>query len=275
MNKSPVSKKEFIIALCITILVLSIKFSASFLEDSTKIVFCDVGQGDGVYLRIHNRFDVMIDAGPDRKILNCLGRYMPFYDRNIELAFISHDQKDHFGGFNYLLDRYNIQKIFIPDIETSLQSFKRLKRKMKEKKISLQTIYTGTHLKIMNDLFVFYWPREHCIASNNNDCSLIFTFGENDFKVLFAGDASAKVLNSMLKEPLQNISVLKVPHHGSKNGLTETFLRLADPAVAVISAGKKNAYGHPSKEVLDMLESHKVKIRRTDTEGNIVFKLSN
>lgn len=260
--------------LCFGLIVLFFLFCISFFNHQTILVFCDVGQGDAAYIRIQNRLDVVIDAGPDRKILNCLGRYMPFYDRTIELAFISHDQKDHFGGFEYLLDRYAIKTIYMPNLETSLQSFKRLKQKMTKKKTVLQTISKGMTIKVLNDMFFILSPKDHCIASDNNECSLIFSFQESRVKVLFTGDSTPSVLNGLPKESIQNTTILKIPHHGSKKGLTEKFLRLAEPSVAVISVGKNNSYGHPSKEVLDLLQSHKVKIRRTDKDGDIVFRLN-
>ncbi len=280
MNRLPIGKREFFVTLCIAVLILGVQFFVGFFDDSTKIVFCDVGQGDGAYIRIRNRFDVVIDAGPDRKILNCLGKYMPFYDRTIELGFISHDQKDHFGGFDYLLDRYQIRKIFMPDIETSLQSFKRLKQKIAKEKIVLRTATAGMSFDVMDDMFLIHWPDGHCIAADNNDCSLVFTFQENNFKVLFTGDASPKVLNEIASSltsfaPRNDINILKIPHHGSKNGLTEKFLRLANPQAAVISVGKNNPYGHPAKEILDMLQSSGIKVKRTDKDGDIVFKIRN
>jgi competence protein ComEC len=278
MNRFPIGKRELFLSLVLTLLVIIVQLLYGYFDTTTKIVFCDVGQGDGAYIRIHNRIDVVIDTGPDRKILNCLGKYMPFYDRTIELAFISHDQKDHFGGFDYLLDRYRIKKIYMPDIETSLESFKRLKQKMKDKKVRLQTLAVGMKIQIMGDVFFIHWPDGHCIAVDNNDCSLIFTFeekylpaGRQDFRALFTGDASGKVLN---KIAVKDVTLLKIPHHGSKNGLTKTFLRLADPQVAVISVGKNNPYGHPSKQILDMLQSSKIKIKRTDKDGDVVFKLN-
>ena len=266
--------------LVISILILIIVFISSCLDQRTKLVFCDVGQGDGAYIRIKNKVDVLVDAGPDRKILNCLGRYMPFYDRTIELGFISHDQKDHFGGFDYILDRYRIKTIYMPDLDSSLQSFERLKEKMKIKKTRFQTVTLVTRIRIGNYFFYIHWPNRHCIASDNNDCSLVVTFEEKslfankyDFRALFTGDSPPNVLNNLSRKSIQKATILKISHHGSKKGLTEKFLRLADPVVAVISVGKSNSYGHPNKEILDMLESAKIKIKRTDKDGDIVYML--
>ena len=41
----------------------------------------------------------------------------------------------------------------------------------------------------------------------------------------------------------------------------------------MISVGKNNSYGHPHQKILDMLEAKNVKVRRTDIEGDIIFKI--
>jgi competence protein ComEC len=64
------------------------------------------------------------------------------------------------------------------------------------------------------------------------------------------------------------VDYIKVPHHGSKNGLTENLLKVVVPKVAVISVGK-NPWGFPHKEVLDLLEKYNVKILRTDKMGDV------
>jgi len=65
------------------------------------------------------------------------------------------------------------------------------------------------------------------------------------------------------------VDMLKVAHHGSKTSSTDVFLRLVQPEISVVSAGKNNAYGHPSSQVLDRLSSSGSQIWRTDREGTI------
>ena len=65
--------------------------------------------------------------------------------------------------------------------------------------------------------------------------------------------------------------VLKVSHHGSKTSSIEEFVRAVSPDVAIISAGRKNRYGHPHQEVMDRLRQFGIKILRTDEEGDIRF----
>lgn len=274
MNSSPISKNDFIKAL---ILSLSIIFSIIFYQINdrrTKIVFCDVGQGDAAYIRIKNKVDVLVDAGPDNKTLNCLGKYMPFWDRKIELAFLSHHDKDHYGGFSQVIDRYKIDRFLTIDYRFDNKTFQKLKKKIQTKKINYKNIFAEDKIKIFNDEFRIYWPSKDLKSYDSNDYSLVFIFQEKDFRLLFTGDASPFVMNSLSSQSITKVNILKIPHHGSKNGLTEKFLQLADPSVVVISVGKNNSYGHPAKETLELLRAYKVKIKRTDIEGDIIFKIN-
>lgn len=295
-------KSLFLIFLFTTIIVL-IKV-IFWLDPRTKVVFCDVGQGDASYIRVKNKVDILVDAGPDKKVLSCLGKYMPFWDRKIELAILSHPQKDHFGGFFYVFDRYRVDKFFLPPVNNPSSSFQSLIKKIKNKKTSLKTVWAGNELIILNNRIVFLWPTDNFIRKNVvfetspitkkqkldvlgtttvdlNHLSLIFVFQEKNFNILYSGDASPLALNSLISQYksdlglFHHLNILKVPHHGSKNGLTENFLRLAEPQISVISVSKNNSYGHPAKEILEMLKAAKTKIRRTDKEGNIVFRINN
>ena len=68
---------------------------------------------------------------------------------------------------------------------------------------------------------------------------------------------------------MTDVDYIKVPHHGSKNGLTESLLNAVEPELAVISVGK-NSYGHPHKEILKLLEDNNIRVLRTDELGDVV-----
>lgn len=275
-------------ALFSSLLLCSI-FFISRIDGRTMVVFCDVGQGDGVYMRIKNHVDVIIDAGPDNSILECLGKHMPFFDRTIELGFITHPQKDHYFGFLSIGKRYTIKSIFMNPLDSENDSFKELKEIFKKNNTTIVFPQEGTQIEILKTKFNFLWPTKQYLSDNidpqvssvmgnssldPNFFSLIFTFEENHARFLFTGDSSEEVLNRLVEKSEIKTTVLKVPHHGSKNGLTQQFLRLADPTLSVISSGKNNRYGHPSKEIISMFETMKKKYLRTDVEGTIVFKIN-
>ncbi len=72
---------------------------------------------------------------------------------------------------------------------------------------------------------------------------------------------------------MPNIDVLKVGHHGSKTSSSKEFINVINPKYSIISVGKNNKYGHPNKEVLNILKDSK--IYRTDKQGSIMFKIKN
>lgn len=277
IGRSSVLKTIFL-----SILVIIIVFYLEICDKRTKIVFCDVGQGDAAYIRVKNRVDILIDTGPDRKVVSCLGKHMPFYDRKIELVVLSHPQKDHYGGLSYILSRYQVGRVATYNINSNQSSFLQLLKTLKQKKIDLIIVKAGSTIGILDTKLEFFWPMETLIPLDENSLSLGFLFQEDRFRSLFTGDASALSLNLIISRStqsqlvkLKNVNILKVPHHGSKNGLTIEFLRLVNPQVGVVSAGKNNPYGHPAKEILEMLRKFNIKVRRTDKEGDIVYKIPN
>jgi len=279
MEELNISKKQIILILTFSFLTFFVYFLFKNLDSKTKIVFCDVGQGDATYIRVKNKVDVLIDAGPDKKILNCLGKHMPFWDKKIELAFLSHPNKDHYQGFFFINGRYKIERFVTVESPFVSPSYKNLIETLKKNQVLILKKFQGDQINILNDRFLFLWPVKNYFSSQDNDYSYLLLFQEDDFKALFTGDASPKILNLIVKtntiDFIKNINLIKIPHHGSKNGLTKNFLSISNPKIAVISVGKNNTYGHPAKEVLEMLKAQKVKIKRTDEEGNITFKLPN
>lgn len=273
MIESPVTKKTILIALICSSFICLLIFLTRYFDKHTKIVFCNVGQGDGIYIRVKNKVDLLIDAGRDKKIISCLGKYMPFWDRKIEIAILTHPDYDHYGGFTYLVDRYEIGKFIVNNFSNKSLTFKKLKTKLINKKIRTEFHYAGDQIKILDDTLTFYWPTPDFDSLKDNDFSFVSIFQENNFRALFTGDASPVVLNRLSAKSLQHVDILQVSHHGSKNGLTKRFLDLADPEVSVISVGENNSYDHPHGSILDMLEAKNIKIRRTDEEGDIVFKI--
>ena len=280
MEENPVNKKAVVLTTIFSFFVCLFIFFNNYFDERTKIVFCNVGQGDGAYIRIKNKIDIIIDAGPDKSILSCLGKYMPFWDREIELAFLSHPNNDHYNGYFFIADRYKIDKFITVNTYDLIVSktYKKLLKKISDKNIPLLFGVSGDKISVAGDDIAIYWPPKGFNSANDNDFSSVIAFrcrgaSRPAQTILFTGDASPFVLGRLSHGAIGKIDILKVPHHGSKNGLIKKFLDLADPLVAVISVGKNNSYGHPHQKILDMLKAKNVKIRRTDVEGDIMLQL--
>ena len=91
---------------------------------------------------------------------------------------------------------------------------------------------------------------------------------------MFMWDAGVTTEKEILsKYNLPDINVLMVGHHGSRTSSSKEFIKEINPKYSIISVGKNNRYGHPSKEVINNLENSQ--IYRTDQDGSIMFKINN
>lgn len=255
------------------VLLLASLFSLP--DGKLHLVFCDVGQGDAIYVRTPNGEDILIDGGPNEKVLSCLGEHMPFYDRKIELVFLSHPQADHLNGLNSVLERYSVDYFISSGIEGQGEEYKRLRSLIKSNKIPMKKETVGEKILLDNLTFATLWPSTQVLGAQTsqtdlNDLSLVLELTYNQFNALLTGDAGQDVQQEMRNKglSLSNVEILKVPHHGSKTSLLLSFLEQIKPQLAVISVGK-NSYGHPTKETLGILRDKDIRILRTDEDGEI------
>lgn len=220
-------------------------------DGKLRIVFCDVGQGDAA-LVVLGSFQALIDTGPsEKKLFACLGKEMPFWDRGIDLVFISHPQADHNGVLEGLMSRYKIGKV----IETAGD-----KDVYRYKDLYFDILLGG--------------GKELTTGENNgsreNEDSMVIYLRYQGFSSLFTGDIGEKTELALLDlGVLRKTNVLKVPHHGSKFSSSFLFLAELKPSMAVISVGAKNSYGHPHGDTLMRLDQVRAKIFRTDEKGDI------
>jgi competence protein ComEC len=253
----------------------------------TSVVFCDIGQGDGIYIRTKQGQDILIDAGPTKDILLCLGKYMPFYDHTIEYAILSHAHIDHYGGFQEVVSRYKIELFLYSLIPRKDQNFNFLISELRKKQVKLLQINSTDVLNIDREAKIkFIWPFKDVLKTFNeekddlNDTSLVGIFSDYYFDILFTGDISPDSIKAMLKSEnvlgqnsLEHIELLKVPHHGSKNGLTPDLLDIVNPYLSIASVGIRNKFGHPSPEIVELFRKTKRTFLTTALNGTIEIRI--
>ena len=242
-------------------------------DKNLHIYFLDIGQGDSAYVRTMNNFDVLVDGGPDKTVLSELGKVMPFWDRKIDLVILTHPHADHVSGLIDVLKRYKVEEIIITDAVHSTAEYLEFINITKDKNIHTTNVKDINEMIVDKDVVLnFYWPKESykdVEVENLNNTSVVFKLTYGKFSALFTGDIEKDAHQLFLSEALANENILKVPHHGSNNGLSNEMLRIVNPNVAVISVGKNNKFDHPGKTTLDKLEKAGVKTLRTDYNGTI------
>lgn len=267
--------KNKIILFCILFEVsLGIVVFSLFQKAKTfKVIFFDVGQGDAILIRTLDGQDILIDGGPDKTVVQKLGKFMPFYDRDIELMILTHPEKDHITGLITVLKRYKVKEIIISDVSKPTTFFKEWLKEVEKNKIPVKIAKEGDQIVIDNDtiFYVLHPKKEHIKRYTVNDLSLVLRLKYKQIYFLFTGDISKKIELELIREKEIKSDLLKVAHHGSYTSSDLKFLQEVKPEYAVISVGEKNYFGHPHKKVLFNLERIGSKILRTDKLGDIKF----
>jgi len=237
-----------------------------------KVVFFNVGQGDSTFIETPEKYQILVDGGPDSSVLEKLAEEMPFWDRSIDLIILTHPEKDHITGLLDVLKRYKVGNILWTGVVRDVAEYEEWQRLIAKENAVISLAKAGQRIKIGESIDIeILHPFENMEGKemkDSNDSSIVFRldFKENSF--LFTGDASKAVEQKMMDKGEDiDADILKVAHHGSKTSSSEIFIKEVSPEVAAIEVGKDNSYGHPSKEVLENLAG--IEILRTDLEGDI------
>lgn len=224
-------------------------------SQKVNVIFCDVGQGDATLVTYKN-WQMLIDIGSEnKKVLTCLERHIPFWDKKIEVVMITHGDNDHSGGLIDVSKFYQIEQI------------------ISSKKVSQFDLVKTNWME-----FEVVNPVEKTKnEEDNNENSIVGILKfyssklKREVKIFMAADIDLETEQRFIWRKIidKKVDVLKVSHHGSKNGTSDELLKVLKPKIAVISVGTKNRFGHPAKEVLDRLKEKGIEILRTDLNGEI------
>ena len=279
---SRVISKTVLFALVIMNIILLSGFDDTELmpADTLSVFMLDVGQGDSFLIKFPNGKTALIDAGNvtaafdnGERVIAPLMEYLGI--DKIDYGIVSHIDSDHYAGFVSLVLNGLVTGIYKPEIDSSLSKDVRFENFLRENKVPIY-YFSERKMQIGNvALYILYDKRVESIAgeSTNNRSGIIkLVYGENSF--LFTGDAEKnieKIYAGKYRKFLDS-DVLKAGHHGSKTSSSEIFLDYVTPEYSLISAGFKNKFGHPAKEVIQRLRMHKSTIFRTDLQKAVLLR---
>ncbi|HBV57698.1 MAG TPA: MBL fold metallo-hydrolase [Candidatus Magasanikbacteria bacterium] len=259
--------------------------SSKIATSSLRVIFFDVGQGDSALIITPQDKTILVDGGPDDKVLTKLGKYLPLSQKKIDYMILTHPHADHLDGLVSVLKRYDVGVVYYSGVAHTTYSFLEWLKLIKEKNITMKTIDKPQVLELDSGIKLdFLYPNKDLSGieikgqeeskfakiNNLNNVSIIFKLIYGRTKFLFTGDAETPVEEELLKDKADlRADVLKVAHHGSHSSTNDKFLKAVQPQMAVISSGLGNDFGHPHLRTLRRLERNSVKIFRTDTDGDV------
>ncbi len=270
-----ISKKTILIILIFLNIV-----SWSFVYDLTsfnnlEVCFFDVGQGDSILIKTRDK-QILIDGGPNSYIISKLSKKMPIFDKSIDLVVLTHPHSDHLNGLINVFDKFKVNDFLSTGEIFESKNFNLLQDLISKEESKNYIAKKGLRITISKDqyidvLYPFKSLNNQILSDEEaNDSSVILKLSSFNDTMLFTGDASFKTESELVERGIDIQSdILKVGHHGSKYSTTDYFLNAVLPHLAVISVGEDNRYNHPAQETLDRLEKYKIKVVRTDKNGDI------
>lgn len=269
-------KKTSKLLFIILLLVLAFYKKTFLSKPYFQIVFLNVDQGDAVLIITPQKKVILIDGGPDIKVLKELGKYLPFWKMNLDLVVLTHAHDDHFIGLIEISRRYKIKKIVYNNLNFNNFPLEALKKALKNNMVKGEEAVVNNYLYLEKNcsLKVLSAPKDD--LNDENDYSIVSLWSCLGKRVLLMGDASLIIEQSLIKEGVElKADILKISHHGSNTANSENFIKEVDPKIAVISVGKNNKFKHPNQIILNRLKELAVDIYRTDVVGSVNFLANN
>ncbi len=271
-------RRIFGVFLPLAVLIVSLRFHGGL-----EFTMLDVGQGDGLYLRLPGGTTCLVDGGSSS--VKNVGEYriLPYlkYEGISKLDYIilTHLDKDHISGVTELLEMsgtlkgVSIGTVLFPAIGNPDEAYLELWMLAKEKGISVDRIGAGDRIREEGFTMECLYPVRGTIGEDKNNSSTVLQLSYGKFTMLLSGDLGWEGEQELLGQgALKDIDVWKVSHHGSKYSGCEEFLEMIRPQLGLVSAGKNNRYGHPSGELLERLEKMGSQVETTIESGALMLE---
>ena len=245
---------------------------------TAEVLMMDVGQGDAVALRTPAGRWLLVDAGPPwdgdpgaSPVVRTLRRRGV---RRLEALVLTHPDLDHIGGAPAVLGAFEVGEILDPGEPAGKEAYVALLEEAARRGIPWRQAragdrrgWDGVDVRILH-------PGTAALPSGEsdtdaNDVSVVLSVAFGEFDALLTGDAPTAVERALVAEVSPTLEVLKVGHHGSLTSTAPELLTRARPAVALVSAGRRNRYGHPAPAVLHRLAEAGAQVHRTDRVGTV------
>jgi competence protein ComEC len=242
-------------------------------NEHLRVTVLDVGQGDAILIETPDGHTILVDGGPSGSILmQALGDVLPAAERDIDLVVLTHAQDDHVAGLVEVMRRYDVAQVMEGQLPGATGAYAEWTKAVEAEGALKHVAKAGQHIDLGDGARIELLAPDRRLDGgdlNNNSVVLRLVYGEVSF--LLTGDLAETGEKALLDSGFDfHTTVLKVAHHGSQGSTTKGFLDAVTPAVAVVSSGAGNPFGHPDPSLRRRLGE--VPLFRTDLNGSVRFE---
>lgn len=235
--------------------------------ENLKLHFIDVRQGDAILIQYEGE-NYLVDSGKNLSSDKLITYLDSIGVTILNCCLITHPDFDHYGEFEDLIESgIFIINRFIVNKDTSTNvTYQSLMDLLLTENIPVDSVDYQDELEWTVDADILSPDYENGFSGNNDNSIVIkMSLGEIDF--LLTGDSCEDNNQYLMNNYDLDVEVLKVSHHGGIDGTSEAFLAHTTPILSIISSGN-NSYGHPSPEVIGLLQDAGSEIYSTADDWN-------
>ena len=243
-----------------------------------RIFFLDVGQGDAIFIQGPSGNTALVDGGG---VPEYFGQgYAPGKDtvlpflhgqgvNSLDLIINSHPDQDHLDGLLDVLEEMPVSQVMTSPVEGWEDKFDPLLKTACDKGVTHTVLSKGAEIKLDKEVVIkVLAPNPSDKYATSNDASLVLQVCHGNNSFLLLGDLEEEGIRKLLSEGNKlHSSLIKIPHHGARGSYNETLYKESGAAIAVISVGQNNPFGHPSQQVVDYWQASGAVLFRTDVNG--------
>ena len=260
-------KRKPIVLGCCACIGLCIALIASWAEpllDDTRLTVLDVGQGQAMILQSEGR-NYLIDCGGDSDTQTADTVAQTLLSQGVHRLdgiILTHYDRDHAGGLEYLLTRIQTDLLLVPDT-VDVKTYPQVDGTVCYVDEDLEITFGDAKLTVFGPIY----------SGSSNENSLCVLFERENCAILVTGDRSGFGERMLLRHTcLTDVDVLIAGHHGAKTSTSEALLQAVTPETVFISVGENNIYGHPDEALLERLREFGCSVYRTDVLGTIIYR---
>ena len=242
------------------------------------VTFCDVEHGDGAIIFDSAKESViLIDGGGTSNNLKDVGNYIIYpylkYEgiNKIDVAIVSHFDRDHAKALLELIDLIKIENIVISKLASRVELYEQVMQKAKTNGIKVIIVSAGDVINVNGVTLEVLYPFCGLELENlsENNLSLVVQVIVNNKKLLFTGDIEKEAEKVVLdKMNFEDICIFKVPHHGSDSSSTYEFVNNVNSKYAIVSCDnsnwknfkQKNMWKYKGTKILSTFKNGMIKI---------------
>lgn len=273
----------------VTALIIFHPFSARRPYGRLSVDFLDVGQGDAALVTMPDGTTLLVDGG-GRARFDAEGEEKFERDaRGIGEAVVSeylwwrgldrvdyvlatHADADHIEGLSDVMRNFHVRAAFVGRAPARDEEYSRFAATAAAEGVPIHLLARGDTLQFGEVSIEVLWPERAAEPNDTsvNDDSVTLRLRLGERAILLTGDIERAAEFALAHSPQTLRSdVVKVAHHGSRTSSTESFIRAASPAYAIISVGQSSIYGHPHKAVIERWRAAGAQILTTGRSGTI------